>query len=129
MPLLSRLLTFLAGIEGAAGVALAAIATHAAGGEVLALGAQFLILHAAGAVATLALAARGTGAARGLMTVAAAAMLLGAALFSGDLAMRALAGTKLLWGTAPYGGSTMIVGWLALGVGGLLGRRGRTGSD
>lgn len=129
MSLPLRILLFIAGIAGAAGVALAAISTHAAGGDVLALAAQFLILHAAAAAGTVALAARGAGAGRALTTIATAALLVGAVLFSGDLAMRALAGTKLLWGTAPYGGSTMIVGWLALAVGGLLSRGSRVEAD
>ncbi len=116
MTFASRLILCLAGLAGAAGVALAALATHAAGGPMLATGAQFLILQAAGSLGALAVALRSSGAARNLMTIAAAAMLLGAALFSGDLAMRGLAGSKLLWGTAPYGGTTMILGWLAVAV-------------
>ena len=41
---------------------------------------------------------------------------LGLALFSGDLAMRALAGQPLFRMAAPLGGSTLILAWLALAV-------------
>lgn len=104
-----RIILALAGLVGASGVVLAAVAAHVPGAAELATAAEFLLLHAAAAVGLVALAARGSGA---TPLAGAAAMLLGAALFSGDLALRQLAHTKLLWGTAPFGGTIMIVGWV-----------------
>ena len=108
-----RIVVAVAGLFGAAGVALAAVAAHVAGGSTLSTGAEFLILHAASVVA---LAAWGERSGRLAMPVlaCAVAMLAGVALFSGDLALRQLAGTKLLWGTAPFGGTLMIVAWLGI---------------
>lgn len=109
----------LAGLIGAAGVALAAVAAHLAGGAMLATAADFLLFHAAGGAA---LTARGPAAGRrGTALLAAASlMIFGAVLFAGDLAMRQLAGTTLLWGTAPVGGTLTILGWLAVAAAALL---------
>ncbi|WP_127088848.1 DUF423 domain-containing protein [Aquabacter cavernae] len=114
-----RLLLLVAGLLGASGVAAAAVSAHMAGGASLATAAQFLMIHAA---AVAALAAAGLLATRGavLLLVGASAMAVGTVLFSGDLALRALMDTKLLWGTAPFGGTLMIAGWIAAGIGGAL---------
>lgn len=122
----ARIVLCLAGLAGAAGVALSAAATHVAGGEMLATGARFLLVHAVAAVALLAVADRRGGLSARVVTIAAAAMLAGAALFCGDLAMRAVYGTKLLWGTAPWGGSIMILSWLAVAVAPFLPNAART---
>ena len=111
MPRAAALLLALAGLMGAAGVALAARAAH--GGEAsLASAAQFLVIHAA-AVAGLAGRGRRIGA-------AALVLALGTCLFSADLALRALAGTRLFALAAPAGGLLMILGWLGLALAGLL---------
>ena len=123
MSLAARIILCLAGLAGATGVGLAAMASHVAGGAMLALAAQFLILHAAAALGAVALAERRQGLAAVAVMAASGAMLAGAGLFSGDLALRALKDTKLLWGTAPFGGTVMILGWLALAAGALFGRR------
>jgi uncharacterized membrane protein YgdD (TMEM256/DUF423 family) len=105
----------LAGLLGAAGVGLAAVAAHIVDSSLLAMAATFLVLHAAGAAA---LTARGPAPGpRGFALLAGATlMVVGAALFAGDLALRALAGTVLLWGTAPIGGTMMIVAWLTVAL-------------
>lgn len=122
MDLWTRLLIFLAGLFGAAGVAAAAAAAHIGGGANLETAAHFLMLNAAalaGVSALILLAGRG----RVLLQVGASALALGTLLFSGDLAARALMEVKLLGGSAPFGGSTMILGWLLVAAGGLVFRK------
>ena len=98
-------------LYGAAGVAVAAAAAHISGGGSAATAANFLLFHA-GALAALATAA---AIARQPLPLCLAASLiaLGTALFSGDLAMRGLAGVSLVRMMAPTGGVLMIAGWLA----------------
>jgi uncharacterized membrane protein YgdD (TMEM256/DUF423 family) len=119
MSIQPRIILALAGLCGAAGVALAAVAAHVAGGDVLATAAQFLILHAAAAVGLVGIGWRAERTSR-LALAAAAALLAGALLFSGDLALRQLAGMKLLFGTAPLGGTVMIVGWILVAAAAVL---------
>jgi uncharacterized membrane protein YgdD (TMEM256/DUF423 family) len=108
MPPAQRLLAVLAALMGAGGVALAAAAEHAAGGEFARTASLFLILHA-GAL----LAASAHRATRGL-TIAGFALGAGAILFAADLASRAFLGARLFPFAAPIGGSLMILAWLAL---------------
>ncbi len=110
--IVERALTGVAGLAGASGVALAAVAAHVTGGATLTTAALFLLLHAAATLGIVALVAQGTMS-RLPLRVGGGLMLLGVLLFSGDLALRQLAGLKLLWGTAPAGGTIMILGWLA----------------
>ncbi len=122
MDLSTRLLILLAGLMGGAGVAAAAAAAHVGGGANLETAAHFLIFHAAALMGLAALIAQ-VGQGRGVLLAGAGAIGLGALLFSGDLALRALTETKLLGGSAPFGGSLMIAGWLVAGLGGLFARR------
>ena len=118
------LLAALAGLMGAAGVGLAAVAAHGAGNPTLATAAQFLLIHAAAlpGAAALALWCDGAGLRRTawLLALAGAGLAAGAMLFSGDLALRALAGARLFAFAAPAGGMAMIAAWLLLGTGGAL---------
>jgi uncharacterized membrane protein YgdD (TMEM256/DUF423 family) len=108
--MLYRIVVAVSGLTGASGVILAAVAAHVAGATNVATAAYFLLFHAA---AALALAALPQPRHRlSLPLAAAGVLLLGAVLFSADVALRQLAGFKLLWGTAPAGGSLAIVGWL-----------------
>jgi uncharacterized membrane protein YgdD (TMEM256/DUF423 family) len=104
-------LAALAALMGGAGVALAAAAAHVGGGELGRTAALFLILHAA---ATLGIAAHARVAPSRALVAVGFVMEAGAALFAGDLASRAFAGARLFPFAAPLGGSTMILGWLAL---------------
>lgn len=106
-----------AGLTGAAGVALAAVAAHAVKTPGLASAAQMLVLHAAAVVGIVALA--GTRGYPRLLLAVATVMLAGALLFGGDVALLDLAGRRLFPYAAPTGGSTMIASWLALAVAGL----------
>jgi uncharacterized membrane protein YgdD (TMEM256/DUF423 family) len=100
---------------GAAGVVLAAAAEHAGGGDLGRTAALFLILHAAAGLGVAAHARLAPASSRGLVA-AGFAMEAGAALFAGDLAVRAFTGERLFPFAAPIGGSTMILAWLATGL-------------
>jgi len=108
------LLAALAALMGGAGVALAAAAEHASGGDLARTAALYLMLHAVAALA-IAAHARVAVAPRGLIIVGFV-MELGAALFAADLATRAFIGARLFPFAAPIGGSTMILSWAALAV-------------
>ena len=114
----SRLLLFLSGLMGAAGVALSAYAAHAEGGANLTTAATFLMIHAA-AVAGLC---AGGATRRGLLQ-AATLLVIGVILFSGDITLRTLTVASPWRMAAPTGGVMMIVGWLWLSVAAFLGRR------
>jgi uncharacterized membrane protein YgdD (TMEM256/DUF423 family) len=113
----SRYLIAVAGIFGAAGVALSAAAAHQELPGVSTAG-TFLLFHAP---AFLALSLM-TG--NRLMTLAAWSLALGVALFSGDLTARAFLETSLFPMAAPSGGVLMMAGWLAVAVSGLTSRTG-----
>jgi uncharacterized membrane protein YgdD (TMEM256/DUF423 family) len=116
MPHSALVLATVAALLGAVGVALAALSTHADGGELGRTAAQFLILHAGvlvGVTAHARVADRPT--ARALIG-AGGALALGTLIFSGDLAMRAFAQTRLFPMAAPTGGSLMILAWFALSL-------------
>ena len=122
MTLWPRLLLACAGLFGACGVGAAAVAAHLTSGTSLAIAADFLMIHAAALVALASLAAsldRG----RIPLLVGASAIGLGTFLFSGDLGLRALMEIKLLGGSAPFGGTLMIAGWLMVAISALLARR------
>lgn len=106
-----------AGLAGAAGVALAAVGAHGAAFSALTPAAQFLMMHAAAALAVTAIATRAvhpTG-----FLLAALLLLVGASLFSSDIAARTFWGHRLFPMAAPIGGSTMIFGWLVVSAAGI----------
>ena len=102
-----------AAVMGAAGVGLAALAAHQNGGEFGRTAALFLILHAG---ALMGVSAHARIAPSPALLVAGFVTAAGAALFSADLARIAFAGERLFPLAAPLGGSTMILGWLALAL-------------
>ncbi|MGE0752332.1 MAG: DUF423 domain-containing protein [Variibacter sp.] len=108
--MISTLLT-LASLAGAAGVALLAAAAHAMPGAHLDSAAQVLLFHAPAVFAIVAAAQTGL-LRRPLGLTAAAALLLGAALFAGDLTLRAFTGHRLFPSAAPTGGTILVAGWL-----------------
>jgi len=107
----------IAGFLGAAGVVLASVAAHRATDPSLATAAMFLIVHGTAVLALSALG--GTAPATGFL-VAGSLMLAGVALFSGDVTMRVLGGTRLFPMAAPTGGTLLIVAWLIAGASGIL---------
>ncbi len=106
-------LAALAGVFGAAGVGLAAAAAHLTGEATLKTAADFLLFHAA---ALLAICAFMRQAPRAPLLVAGTLVALGTTLFSGDLALRALAGLRLVPMAAPTGGMLLIAGWVLTAV-------------
>jgi uncharacterized membrane protein YgdD (TMEM256/DUF423 family) len=116
MQLAAALLIF-AGLAGAAGVGLAAAGAHGNDMASLTSPAYFLIMHAAVAVAIVAVAVRADH--TGVFLLAALVLLVGVTLFSGDIAARTLWGVRLFPMAAPIGGSTMIIGWLVLSAAGI----------
>ncbi len=103
-----------AGLTGAAGVALAAVAAHKVETPAVATAAQMLMIHATAAVAILAVTA-GAGLSRA-GGVIAAVMLAAVALFSADVTVHAMTGNHIFPYAAPTGGSTLIGCWLALAI-------------
>jgi uncharacterized membrane protein YgdD (TMEM256/DUF423 family) len=110
-----RIILIAAGLIGAVGVMAAAAASH---GESRNLAAIAAICLAHGP-ALLALGLMGRG--RILMT-AGLILVLGTAIFAGDLGMREWFGNGLFVGAAPIGGGAMILGWLGIALGGALRR-------
>ena len=109
------ILIALAGLMGAAGVVLLAAAAHAAPGAGLESAGQMLLFHAATVVAATTALYQGL-LARPLAIAAAIGFVVGAALFSGDIAMRAFAGHRLFPFAAPTGGFVLIASWLGVVV-------------
>ncbi len=117
---LPLIITSVAGLQGAAGVSLAAAAAHVDANPLLSTASQFLMIHAA---AGLALAALSNGAPPLRRFLIGATLLLqaGVTLFSADLAARVYLGGKLFPFAAPTGGSLTILSWLALAAWGAAG--------
>ena len=108
-PAVGHILTFVAGLFGAAGVALSALAAHRSG-VLIGTAAQFLLVHAA------ALLAIGLAGAARTFQIAGLVLATGLALFCGDLVARDLVGNRLFPFAAPAGGTLLIAGWLLLAV-------------
>jgi uncharacterized membrane protein YgdD (TMEM256/DUF423 family) len=113
------MLMVVAALAGILGVALSAAAAHSSAGPNLETASRFLLLHAPVLLAIVALA--GTG----LLHVATARaagwiMVLGLALFCGDLVSRAYRGAGLFPMAAPTGGFALMGGWALLGVAALV---------
>jgi len=107
------ILIVLAGLMGASGIALAAAGAHAATNAGLDSAAYMLLFHAAALLGGAALVQQGL-LWRPLMLAVLVAWIVGAALFSGDIALRAFAGHRLFAMAAPTGGIILIAAWLAL---------------
>jgi len=103
----------LAGLMGAGGIMLAAAGAHAAPGAGLDSAGSMLLFHAAAVLGAAALMQQGV-LWRPLALAALAAWIVGAVLFSGDIALRASAGHRLFPMAAPSGGILLIAGWLLL---------------
>ncbi len=113
--MLARFLILAAGLFGAAGVALSAVAAHG-GATNTATAATFLVVHAP------ALLIVGLTFFNALMRWAAVILLVGVALFAGDLVTRDFADDRLFAMAAPAGGGLMILGWLGIALSALFPR-------
>ncbi len=116
------MLLFVACVMGAAGVALMAASAHTAPGAGLDSAGYLLLFHAASVVAMLAVLGQGL-AWRPLAIAGTVGLIAGAALFAGDVAMRAYVGHRLFPMAAPTGGIVLIIGWLTIAVSALMGGR------
>ena len=110
-----RVLIGLAGLMGACGVVLAALAAHGADASRLVPASSMLLFHAAAVLGTTALAVRGPIHAA-FALVPAWGFVAGATLFAGDLVLRQFAGHALFPLAAPTGGTLLIASWLALAL-------------
>ena len=108
-----RLLIGLAGLMGAAGVALAAASAHGGDASRLAPASAMLLFHATAILAVVALLSRAL-LHDGIGLAAAFGFAIAAALFAGDLTVRQYAGHSLFPYAAPTGGTLMILSWLAV---------------
>lgn len=107
----SRLLIFIAGLLGAAGVVMAAGAAHGGPAQLLAPASAMCLVHAP---ALLALDSRRPRPA--MFTLASALLGGGTLLFAGDLAMRASEARSLFPLAAPIGGTLLILGWVSVAL-------------
>lgn len=114
---MTGLLVLLGGLSGALGVALSAVAAHYPGGNNLSAAAEFLLLHGPAFFALAALAKTGV-LPRWSLAAGALVLVVGLALFSGDLARRVFAGERLFHWAAPTGGALLILGWVWFGFAG-----------
>jgi uncharacterized membrane protein YgdD (TMEM256/DUF423 family) len=102
----------LAGLMGASGIILAAAGAHTAPGAGLDSAAYMLLFHATAVLSGVALVQQNP-LWRPMMLVVLAAWVLGAGLFSSDIALRA-AGYRLFPMAAPTGGIILIGAWIGL---------------
>lgn len=109
------ILLVLAGLMGAGGVMLAAAGAHTAPGAGLDSAAYMLLFHATAIIGATALIQQGV-LWRPLTVLVLAAWVVGAVLFSGDIALRAFAGHRLFPMAAPSGGIILILAWLGFAV-------------
>jgi uncharacterized membrane protein YgdD (TMEM256/DUF423 family) len=114
------ILLMLACLMGAAGVALMAASAHSAPAAGLDSAGHLLLFHAASVMAAVAILGQGL-VWRPLGLAGTAGLILGAALFAADVAMRAYAGHRLFPMAAPTGGVVLIASWLALSVSAIVG--------
>ncbi|WP_439923945.1 DUF423 domain-containing protein [Nitrobacter sp. JJSN] len=110
-----RIIVFAAGLMGAAGVILAAVAAHKAGGTLLPAASSMLLFHAPAALLATLLADRQIIRPR-LGLAAAGGFVAGATLFSTDLTVLQFLGHRLFPMAAPSGGTLMILSWFLLAI-------------
>ena len=119
---LTRLAIAIAGLMGAAGVALAAAAAHGGDASRLGTASNMLLFHAPAILASLALIERRVSHPL-IGGIAVAGLLFGTALFAGDLTVRHYLDHALFPMAAPLGGTLLIASWIALAIAALVPRR------
>jgi uncharacterized membrane protein YgdD (TMEM256/DUF423 family) len=117
------ILIALAGVMGAAGVALTAAGAHGKPGVGLDSAGFLLLIHAAAVLGGVALARQGL-VIRPLGIVTLCGFVLGAGLFAADVSARAYVGSRLFPFAAPAGGLILIASWLVLVAAALASSRG-----
>jgi uncharacterized membrane protein YgdD (TMEM256/DUF423 family) len=116
------LLAALGALSGLLGVALSAMARHRDGLQYLETVAQFLLFHAPALFGLAALLAIGVAQPR-IGAAAGIALVIGLALFCGDLAARDFLSGPLFPMAAPTGGTLLMIGWLLIGIAALWPKR------
>ncbi len=114
-PIVGRAVAAVAGLVGATGVILAALAAHQPNATQLGAASSMLLFHAAASLGALALGERRILQPR-LGLIAAAGFVTGAPLFAADLVLRQFAGHSLFPMAAPTGGALMIASWMTVTV-------------
>lgn len=115
---LRPLIVFVSGLMGLSGVALAAAASHGGDAHFLGNASTMCLAHAPVLLALYV--------AHGMFrtaTLSALILGLGTIIFAGDLVARHYLGDRLFPFAAPVGGTLMMLGWLLVAAGALLGRR------
>ncbi|MGI6245016.1 MAG: DUF423 domain-containing protein [Pseudochelatococcus sp.] len=119
---MDRALIALGALFGLLGTAAAAVAAHVTGpGTGLDTAANFLLFHAPVLIAVPLLIRAGLAQAA-LARGGGWLVFAGVALFSGELALRAVEGRTLFYMAAPTGGTLLMAGWLVLAIGALAAR-------
>jgi uncharacterized membrane protein YgdD (TMEM256/DUF423 family) len=111
----AAILVIAAGLLGAAGVALAAAASHGGEPRLLASAAALSLAHAPALLGLASLSEKSR-----LLLPAGLLLALGTMLFAADLTLRATAGSALFPMSAPIGGFGMIAGWVVVAIAGLV---------
>lgn len=114
----STIFILLAALMGGSGVILAALAAHTVQGAGLEGTANILLFHAVAVLAGVNLTGSRWVWQRPLF-LALAGWVLGAALFSGTIALQSFTGHKLFPMAAPTGGTLLIAAWFILAIGAL----------
>src|SRR5262245_62058545 len=112
----------IAALFGCAGIVFAAAGAHAKPGTGLDSAGHMLLFHAPAVIAACAAISAGL-ISRQVGIIAAIVLLVGVAVFAGDLALRAYAGHRLFPMAAPTGGIVMIGGWALLAIAAFLAMR------
>ena len=122
-----RILILIAGLFGALGVVLAALASHSLQAtkteleiEWVTTASRFLMFHALALIGTAFLTDRRGGL---LPVLCGSALALGTALFCGSLLMLAFIGSGSIAMMAPVGGTLMILGWIGVALCGIVPKR------
>ncbi len=111
----SKIHMVIAALMGLLGTVALAMAAHMGGANSLQTAGQFLLFHAP-AIIAVTVARR-----LHLMPMrwganAVSVLILGVALFCGDLTLRVLASTSLFPMAAPVGGGLIMLGWAGLAI-------------
>lgn len=114
----SRVHLFAACLMGAAGVMLLAAGAHAKG-NTAGIAANMLLFHAP-AVMAATLGRKAGSLNDTIARYAIFAMILGSALFAGDMVVRAFGAERLFPMAAPTGGALVIASWLGLALSALV---------
>lgn len=112
----TRLFTLFAGLAGLCGIMLAAASTHVLGGDNAMIAANFLLFHAIALIGLAALITHGVAIHATTARIAGYVLIIGAVLFCGDLALRAIYAIRIAPFVAPAGGITLMAGWVLVAI-------------